>query len=342
MDSLTNLKIAAILIAGLFALVTAVYNFKTANGTTTTLGKIILGIAIFGVVIAAIAQFLDSKAQNEAQRKAEFDSLKATERLERIISDLNRSLQTIESFEVWFLGNPISLEEKFFDEYKKITDKAINKFMAKPRDKRLFDRDLAILPRYIDDKQIGQEIEFTKNGKYAPGSGHFKALAFKIMPICYTFSFFKNPVDPYKFRSGVINSSKPDLRLQTIFIKNDMTLQKIIPENTYSLSGSISIDKKQWQDNSGKIISIPDLAGSQLFFDACTSMYSSTKNKDGTWVRKPSTDIRFAPGSMKIKIGSRSFWIDEKSWTKHPGRFKNFWEYRFPDNIDLLWNKDDN
>lgn len=337
MDSLANLKIASIIIAGLFALIPSIYNFKDEHGNTTRRGKIILGIAVAGVVIAAVAQFLDSKEQNEARKKSEMESLQATQRVEKIINDLNRSLQTISSFEVYFSGNEISLEDKSFDEYRIKIDKAIENHINKTFRERMHDKNIRSTGYTLDEgKRRPTSIEIHKDSIYSPMSKNIN-LGIRAMPLCYNFTLFRTPIEPSQFQPGYHGAgNEGDLVFSSYFSK-DMSLNKDLETNKFSISGSIEFEKKLWSDKSGKIISILDLAGAQIFFDACTFGSAFKITKKNAIEPLPSADLKFSPGSMAFRIGARSFWIKKESWVKHSGVLRPYWEYRFPADLDALW-----
>lgn len=265
---LVVVKIVGILTSGILGVMSSVLKIKDGSGQLTIKGKFFIAGSVAGLCAALISQILETYLQRQAQAASQMESLESTRKLQQIMANLNRSLQPLGKFSVFIHDAHVSLDDIAFDGYKKRLDKTISVYLNKSQRERMLDRDISApfgFGRGDDYKPTSISVE--AGGKYYPSVQDNKKIGAMAFPICYRFVFFKESIkaDSYSpiqhYGSGL-----GDLRADT-FLPKPFPLSKNLNTGVYSIGGNLEF--RDWEDVSGKIVSIPDLAGAQLFISAC-------------------------------------------------------------------------
>jgi hypothetical protein len=339
MDLLTIMKVAGALITGVFGMLAAVINIRRPDNKISGLGKFFIVGSILGVMTVTISQILETREQDVVKKKSDSDSLTATLRLEKIMLDLNRSLQPITNFEVYFVGNHISLDDNFFSSYRRRLDKAIAEHLKKTPFQNMRDKNLESDLFPSSSQSEATRIVVPKDSIYSPQkAGEFIGL--RMLPLCYDFVFFRNPIDPKYFKAGMKGGSAFGDLSYMGFGSEDIELVKKLDSNSFELRGKVNFSDGSKSNATGNFISIPDLAGSQIFFSACTMTDGFSFNPK-TPEKKTSFKIKldFRPGTMIFKLGDRSFSIAEDKWVKYEGALRPYWSYTFPHELSEIFIK---
>jgi hypothetical protein len=334
---LVCMKVIGVVLSGLFGIVGVIAKVRDASGAITSRGKVfILGSAI-GFLMAVVSQIFETYIQQETERKSAEESLQSTLRLETIVNQLNRSLQPIESFEFYLAGDKISLSDPGLKAYRDRLDSGIEKYLRKNDEDRFKDKDFSTpLVGVENGKHVPLEIEVSNGSSYYPSDEEFTVRS-AIFPMCYEFVFFKNPIDPNKYEPGSRGGSySGDLQIEVMF-PSKLSLSKDLRSGEYSVTGRLVASKDLWEDNSGRIVSIPDLAGAQMFYSMCNRSSRIENAFTSKEKRLPSVELHVTPGSMNIHMGKRNFWVKQGDFKPFKGQLRDFWEYRFPEDVSKIF-----
>jgi hypothetical protein len=155
--------------------------------------------------------------------------------------------------------------------------------------------------------------------------------AFRYMEV--TLYFYREPIPPSKYPYQSSGTSQrpvvaPDIAMtfrddrtrdDELCIEYDFELQR------FALGAwDLTTDRDYW-NSSGKIISVADLSGAQVFVEV-------SRWRIDVAAREDSPVIAPRPVLMILKVGElSSLWIHPQDLTRHVGEDGHvFWEYRFP------------
>lgn len=326
---LVVVKIVGIIMTGLLGVLSSVLKIRDASGSLTRKGKIFIAGSVAGLCIAMISQILETYLQRQAQAQAQAESLESTRKLQRIMADLNRSLQPLGSFSVYVYRAKVSLEGQEFEKYRNRLDAAIDGYLRKGQRERMAERDLNTPTGYGHaDEFIPTSVEIRPEGRFYPSPKDGSGLGSTMFPMCYRFVFFKEPINASEYRpKHHFGAGLGDLRAVT-FMPNSLSLYKDLKTDDYSIGGTIDFDNLE--DVTGKIFSIPDLAGAQLLVSTCGRPESSW-----TWVGKKKVykvpvDTKLEMGTMLLQFNKRKMWIQDSELKRFERSDEIYWEYRFP------------
>ncbi len=154
----------------------------------------------------------------------------------------------------------------------------------------------------------------------------------------FVLRFYKTPIAsaayPYRYSPTRFSPSTVAPDLEMLFRANhSMSLNNCV-EYDFDASAlrlevsDLESDPRHWR-SSGRIISVPDLRGAQLFIGTW-SMGSTTTNEE----KLAASGLR----TVRLEIGELdSLWMSTDSMTKHVADDGGvFWEYRFPATTDAI------
>ncbi len=327
-------KIVGILMSGVLGVLSSVLKIRDASGQFTVKGKVFIAGSVAGLCIALISQILETYIQRQSQAASQAESLESTRKLQQIMLDLNRTLQPLGKFSVFVYRANVSLEDTRFDSYKKRLDKLVLIHLKKSERERMMDKDISTITGYMSGGGIkATALQIRPDGKYYPSYKDDKDIGL-LSPICYKFVFFREPIDPSKYQPmHHYGDGLGDLRADA-FMPKPLALIKDLSDGSFSLGGMIEF--RDWEDVSGKVVSIPDLVGSQLFISAC-----SKPMRGWTWVGKKKIyhepiDTKFEMGTMMLHFEKRKMWVKKSELNRFERKGEVYWEYRFPDTQEAL------
>ena len=269
--ALAVIKFSSLILTGVFGAYGLLVKFKDENGEITKAGRNALVLILMSTVTsglsAAFELYRDSVRERTALEAQSKETLETAKRTELLLSGINRSLQPISTLIVSHWIN-VPMDHVGLKPY-------ITRFESE------LPRALALLSagRFVgyrggsfDEARNPIDIEFDGSAVLAPNKSS-EELAFMVLGYCeVSLEFFKSPIDPalhylVNDRSG----KSPDLRIELRSglgipgAGGNHNIEYSLKNKTFKLSGfDLSSDSKFWR-STGKIISIPDLAGSQLF-----------------------------------------------------------------------------
>lgn len=327
---LALLKVLGVLISGMFGVLGAVFTLHNSEGGLSKKGKIFIVGSILGLVLAVVCQILESYVQREAERKAVEDTLESARRLEAIAVDLNRSLQPIDSLEV-YISSFVSLEDESFQSYRLELEKGIQSYLQKNERERFGDANFTTsVSSRLSGKSTPLKIQVRKESNLAPQNFRKAPFISSVFPKCYDFDFFKNPISESEIseRWG-LSKGKSDLNVN-YFFPNDFTIGKDLEKGKYTVSGRLTKDDAQWSDSSGEIIALPDLAGAQMIVSGCVKSERVLNAFTSEEVRKSSADTKTELEWINLRVGRRSLSISGSYFRRIESRYKVYWIYTFP------------
>jgi hypothetical protein len=327
---LVAFKIVGILMSGVLGVLSSVLKIRDASGQLTTKGKVFIAGSVAGLCIALISQILETYIQRQSQAVSQSESLESARKLQKIMFDLNRSLQPLGKFSVFVYKADVSLDDPAFDGYKKRLGKAIEIYLRKGQRERMKERDISA-PFGFGQKEDGYRpsyVEVEPGGKYYPSTKDGKEISSMVFPLCYRFVFFKDPIEASDYHPmHHFGKGLGDLRADN-FMPKPFPLTKDLITGAYSITGRLEF--RTWEDVSGKIVSIPDLIGSQLLVSTCGKPMRSWTWQGSKKIYHNPVDTKFELGSMNIQFDKRKANISKEKLKRFERKGEVYWEYRFP------------
>lgn len=322
-------KIFGILMSGILGVLSSVLKIRDASGQFTTKGKIFIAGSVAGLCIALISQILETYVQRQAQATSQAESLESARNLQKIMADLSRSLQPIGKFSVFVYKADVSLADPAFDAYKKRLDKAIAVYLQKGLRDRMRERDMSAPFGFGQEDDFRPSyIEVKPSGKYYPSAKDGNGISATVLPVCYRFVFFKELVDASEYHPlHHFGTGLGDLRADN-FMPKPFSLIKDLKTGAYSVTGKLEF--LTWEDVSGKIVSIPDLLGSQLLISTCGKPIRSWTWQGNKKIYYTPVDTKFEIGSLSLQFNKRKMHISKEELRRFERKDEVYWEYRFP------------
>ena len=331
MDSLLFiLKLLGVVSTAVFGILGTVHDFRSPDGKLTKWGKASVVGTIASVLLAVSAQFIENHLQAKSARKAAEDALESTRRLERIIYELNRTMQPIESISVFVADLGLPLDDQPLQDYKDRLNSGIEEVLKLPPQRQDEQREKGLSVgrvRTVDGVDVPDRVSISESSDLFPNREN-ESLARAVIKVeIVELSFYRVPIvasDFHPFHHGRAND--PDVR-GMCFDREAFTIEKSLQSQTVNLMGGCELERKRWENNSGKIVAIPDLAGSQLFI-AFGPLGLETDNDRFLALRR-----NLSLNSLNVEIGNRKRWIESSMLKKHlSSEGVVFWEFRFPTN----------
>ncbi|WP_457978662.1 hypothetical protein L0Y47_24300 [Ectopseudomonas composti] len=330
---LLSLKVLGLLSSGVFGLLGTIHDFRDHNKRFTKWGKISIAGISLSIFLAVAAQLVESYRSQESAEQAALQALESTKRLESIIFELNRTLQPIESISVFVAELEVPLNEPSLLGYKNRLENGIEKYLTMPRNERYKEENISTPTGKAGKKGDFIPTQVSINSRHAlfPQLGD-EGLPWSTLNVSrLELEFYANPINPKDFSPFSHGIGDGDLSID-LYNNESLTIDKDIEKKTYHLSGHLKSIKEHWKNNSGKIISLPDLAGAQLFISAGPL---GIRNKSDQFL---SLRQEFEMKSINLKLGNRDIWIHEENLTKHVNSDGLvYWEYNFPKTVEKIF-----
>ncbi|MBC7863811.1 MAG: hypothetical protein IAF38_12625 [Bacteroidia bacterium] len=308
-----------------------IFDFKNKNGSFTKWGK----LAFFGIPIsiffAGLSEFLTYYSDQETAKEASIQARESSYKVEKIIVDLNRTLQPLKTCSVFILDLEVPLYEEEFKDYKRRLDSVVEicRYSYPKLEAGIF------APTLLTDKngkRIPSSFSFSENSVYFPSPN--QRLFYAILSVeGIEVSVYKKPVDPRIFEPFSHGGFQtPDLRIN-LFSKaygsnsqtDPMDINYNIESKKYTLSGLFAAEQDQWEDNSRKIVSLPDLDSAQIFLSIGPLGFADSLQSKFLNLRK-----KFDCGYLNIRFNNTNIPINKKDLIKHVSANGSvFWEFKY-------------
>ena len=337
---LIALKLLGVIAAAVFTVLGTTHEFKDKKKKLTKWGKAAIGGTMLSALLAFGATLIENDIKQAESRAAAAKSQESSQRIEAVLHELNRTLQPISSVSLTLLDVGIPMNEPDFADYLKYVSTGIDKYLAAPdRDLNVIDGIHESATDMIDGKPQAKHLQIGTGTAYFPSEILHPMAGLVLRIDSAQLSFFKKPIDPKKFNDA---QSEADL-IVPLTISTYLNLEKDVVENRFFLSGRMnSVQPDPWTSRGG-LVSIPDLANSQVFLSLGPNYEDQTygHSKTGaTFIIKgqqvASLRSKFTMGVAALGLGNRSQWIAATSWHRHTSDDGlPLWEYRFgPEPID--------
>ena len=327
------LKLLGVVSTAAFGILGILHDFRGGDGKLTKWGKASVIGALASLFLAGSAQLLENYLQARSARSTAEQSLQSTQRLERILSELNRTMQPIESVSVFVHDLGVPMDYLPLQNYKDRLNKGLEEYLKLPPDKRDQERGLAIpVVSTASGVEVPSIVSIHESSPLFPNHAE-ESFARSVLTVnIVELALFRVPIAATDFRPfshglGI----DPDLRI-TCFNREALPIQKSFETQTFHLSGTLNSEREHWGNKSGKIAAIPDLAGSQLFI-AFGPFGAGEENERFLELRR-----NMSLNIMNISFGNRSRWIKSSMLKKHVSADGVvFWEFVFPVNETELF-----
>jgi len=329
-------KYAGMLLTGVFGVLGLLVKFKDEDGKITRHGRAALFLIVLSTIVAVASHSLElHRSQAEKERAAEArsrETLDEVRRTQRTVLEITRSLHPIKDLRIgYFIRVPMDHES-----------------VAAYR-KRFEDQLARILPQLNTKSPVLGVFESARvDGKIASVTiGPFSPL-FPAKPkekhahqvLRYSeieLHFFRKPIDPYSHEriSDRHTGIQPDLAVRVSAGLGESGLSGS-HEVTYEMSdrvfrffaSRIDSDPKYWE-STGEIVSIPDLAGAQMFVFLPSVMVSGESEVDRVL---PEIRKGFELETLILSMsGGRELWFRRAALTRYSdSRGLPVYVYTFP------------
>lgn len=342
------LKFGGLLLSGVFGVYSLLVKFNGENDKITKSGRhaliiIIITSTMVGVLSAAIEIYRDSVRERttlEAQAKEMLDTAKRTEKM---ISEINRSLQPISCLSI---SRWINVPTDHFR-----LKNYISRFETELPNALALLTSTGQFPGYnggtFDKGNNPVNINFDRSALLAPDKSK-EALAYWVFIAAdITLDFFRSPIDEKSYTSipgDFINNSDLRIELRSWLgdygSNNSHEMTYNLKEKQFKLSVNYSACDPDpdpgYRINTGKILSIQDLAGSQLFVRLLNGVYSGDANKVDRYL--PEIRRSFGLDILILNFGKgREFWIMSKEFKQLQTKDGfPLYVYTFPQTVDAL------
>lgn len=310
---ITALKVVGAIVTALLGIVGVLVNFKDAEGKLTKWGYlVIVGIAASSLTVVGAVVAEGYKAQLTAAEQLA--------RTQQLLQEVNRAIQPITQLKMSYWVR-LPKNNRLFSDYtsrvsKSIRDNidAIRASLPQPEKKW---NDTSVIVASSDGEPI--TIHIGKNSSLMPNvsQSYMGNLGYLM---AFSVYIFKNPIKPEQFSYVIsLRDGGPDWIATgpPVGIENQLWFN--YQNQELEIFGSTTIDKKYWLSN-GKISSIIDLKGAQLFLvPPGKRIFGVPVNLKGFTIPEIVNEA-FASVELKTIVlefaEGREFWLSEKDLIK--------------------------
>jgi hypothetical protein len=318
------LKYVGVLIStalGVLGLITTVRDEQT-DKITRRGWRLLACIVGSGVVVIATQAFDDIK--NDAERAAE--AKKTNNLLEQVI----RGQYPLR--DVRLSGSvQLSLEDKTLTELQNRFLPAVNTARDSFSRGERFPAGIA-RSFFARDKLLSAEV--CRDSPLYPRFDTEPIATPLLSRMAFVLRFYRTPISgkDYPYHPRIVRDAEPDIEMafDTNTSSSNLCIEYDFSRRALSFRGSdLRAEGNHWR-SSGKIISVPDLRGAQVFIDVRSSNGSVATNEEKVLIS--------GLQSVQLRVGDLDdFWIPVANMKKHHAtNGAIFWEYRFPPTTDEI------
>ncbi|MCG8910325.1 hypothetical protein [Pseudomonas sp. DP-17] len=331
MSLLEVLKLTGQLIPGLLAVVGLYLTLRNSQGKVSKKGIAALALGIFGTIIAVVTQIVESHQQQLEKNAAADRAIQEENRLEGIRHDLSKGMQPLQEFSVALFRARALSRDPDVELYRENLYDSVSAFLKKPREERDADKDFLVADSSLmSSRAVPETVTIKPEGGFYPTPGTIEEVGSKLMPMCFDFVFYKDPLPEEKLNQfAVFGMGVGDVHVRSAF-PTHLDLKLDVKRNDLYMDGFLALG--DWEDRSGRILAIPDLAGAQLLIATCPRAVPNPPDPRG--VRLVSDP--FWIDGLRLKFGNRSIVVRSADLVRHADGEYALWEYRFPKNENAL------
>ena len=320
-------KFAGIILTGIFGAIGIVVEYKDAKtGQVTIWGR----RALIGVIVTSVVAVVSSALEMVAkQREAE----KTARQTLNIRSEINRTIHPIEEIKItaWVT---IPMEDERLTPYYNSLVAETKKFVDQlTQDENSHSNGILRLESHsikndgtIDLRTVTVTVE--EGSILDPPFDQASLPYFLLQSLDVGLAVYRSAISPDKFRPYVYSrlGGDPDLRISASPAQLDIA-HEVGTDLVELIGWDMTARRKFWQV-SGKVVSLPDLYGSQVFF-----WLGRTFNSQDQATNIVLSDLRKKRflKTVKLRVSDREFWFREEDLVRHVDKGGHpFWEMRLP------------
>lgn len=339
-----SLKLLGILIAGILAILSTQYKLTEGNGLTKW-GYITRYAILISVILSVTAQSIETYIANEKSEESKTEATKRAKEAERILSEINRSMQPIKDIGL-YIKIKIPNNERIFSPYFRRVHSTIDPILNKIKpisDKDLgknslnFDRkynNLLTIGSYERDQNkhlVPSTISFDIKSPLFPSFSKDSKASYILIISSVDLRFYKNPIQKFTLANFMIDQKfRPDLQVH--LSKSEaflpMHFSYDVKKKEFYIVDYLDKDLLGREEKSNPF-TIPDLSNAQIVITISEAFLT---DKDYLNAR-----AKFEIEYANLRLGSKNYWLLGKDFKKNileNGRV--IWEYIFPENIEEL------
>jgi hypothetical protein len=330
---LLMLKLFGLVVSGAFGVLGTVYESRNKAGLLTRWGRISVAGTLAGVLVAVSAQLVENHLQEKSATKAAEQALDETRKLATIVDNLDRSLQQIDSVSVFVARLAVPRDDPSIQGPLDRVRETIRRHLAENPNLMIKDGTMTVIGM---DRRGGQAIPMDVSvpisspvfPQWATDHVANGVLAIQAMDL----SFYKKPIMASQFSSVRGTKDDPDLAID-LFDRDGLALNETIKDGSFWLMGGLESDRRTWRNRTGNIVSLPDLAGAQLFVTigpvGINIGENAKKIAENAAFLKARSEFRL--GDLNLRLGTRNIWIHESDFKKFVNsEGETVWEFDFP------------
>jgi hypothetical protein len=343
---LFTLKLAGLAIASCLGVFGTIHDYRDkSSGRLTRWGRFAIVALIVSALVAISAQVVEEYLKDKSTKEAAVQAATSAARSEQVVLELARVLQPLDfkSLHISELGVP--LDDARFKSLRAHIDSIAAKYQVLYEQSRIPLRSEGVSVPSADctrrvDRCSPLEIQIDSTNPHFPKRG-IGAAVFRINSVL--IAIYRKPIDPRRFERLIVdgeNDADLSLNFGDLAGRTPLSLSKRLDSQSYKLTGSYFSSYIR-RDTSGRVASIPDLEGSQIFLrlpanslpDSMVSMNLGVALPQSARVKQ--SDViayqrRFELGAVAISIGARTMWVPKTGWRKHVTDNAVYWEYVIP------------
>lgn len=356
------LKVIGVAAAAVIGVLGIVSDLKDKKGRRTRWGNAAVAGIVGSALVAVAAQLVEEHRSQRTSAEAAAQTRESVARMERILTDLSRSMQPLEPMKVtfWYLTLPMS--DKRLAAYKTRLDRSVEGFLSSPYSQWPRWKEQGINPvSYTLEGQFAYDFRVSHRGG-AVGIdplGNSRAIKVKEVdqvevklgtriapnpksdPLAHALTrvdgikiiINKAPIDP----RSLDRTSKGDI-VASVVEAQPLSIVVRPRKEAYYLRGSFMASREEWRNLTGRLLSIPDLAGAQLLIieQRPDEAFLELSDKPPSLLHPGHDDYyhlrrMLRPGPITLSIGGRQREVAESEITQHVHNSLGvIWEYRFP------------
>ena len=307
---------------------------KTTGRVTRWAGVALVGIIVSGSVAAGAEIISVYKGKHEAEenlRRRQEDIDRQNKQVLGLLSEISRGLHPFDTAS-FFLFAEVPCDDPRLTNYKHKLEKGIHDYTStRVTNSPLFPKSgLSVI---VSSNEGPEVIEISPKAVIYPSPDTLEHAVLAVRRA--EVSIYKRPINPKKhrpFSQGF--DSMPDIIIP-LYDENTFSLQFDLRDKSVKSVGRFSAKRESWT-STGRIVSINDLAGAQMFF--CIGPLGSESkgiysNSDYLDLRK---NVRLGP--VNFGIGQRYAWFNQRDLKQYfTPEGLPFWVVQFPDPLEPIF-----
>jgi hypothetical protein len=336
------LKLFGLVVSGAFGVLGTVYESRDKAGSLTRWGRISVTGTLVGVVIAVSSQLVENHLQQKSATETAEQALDETLKLAKIVNNLDRNLQQIDAVSIFVANLSVPSDDSAIQGYLQRVRGSVDRYLKQSSVLQANDRTMAIIAMEgRSGRNIPLQVSIPSSSPIFPQRSIGDVVSGVLAIDSIELSFYKKPIALSQFSLVRGTKDDPDLAIN-LFNRNKLSLIENIKDGSFSLMGVLESNRSTWQNRSGEVFSLPDLAGAQLF--VAIAPFAINGGGDLKKVAENAAFLKarsqFRIGDLNLRLGTRSVWIHEDDFRKFSNsEGTTIWEFDFPKDYSTFFSR---